>query len=153
MNEKKYHLAQLNVAQLKEPLDAPATKDFKDGLEPINALAEKSPGFVWRLKDDEMANATNFRPFENDEMMIVNMSVWEDLESMKEFAFKTAHVEYIKRRFEWFERMKEAYLVMWWIPIGHKPDIFEAKARLKFLRKHGDTQKAFSFKKVFSQPS
>lgn len=147
-----YHLAQLNVARLLEPLDSYASKDFANGLEPINALAEKAPGFIWRLKDEGMENATAFRPFDNDEMMIVNMSVWEDLDSMKNFAFKTAHVEYVKRRFEWFEKMKEAYLVMWWIPFDHKPDVLEAKARLNFLRKYGDTQKAFSFKKIFSPP-
>ena len=148
MSETRFYLAQLNVARLLAPLDSPEIKEFADGLEPINVLAEKSPGFVWRLKD-ETGDATDFKPFPNDELMIVNMSVWEDLESLKDFVYKTKHVEFVRKRFQWFEKMKEMYVVLWWIPIGHEPDIFEAKARLKFLRKHGDSPKAFSFRKTF----
>ncbi len=153
MEKSSYHLAQLNVATLLEPLDSPLLKEFVDGLEPINALAEKSPGFVWRLKDEgsNTAAATSYRPFD-DHMIIINMSVWENLESLKNFVFNTAHKEYVKKRFQWFERMREAYVVMWWVPAGHQPNVAEAMARLKFLRKKGDTAKAFSFKKTFAAP-
>ena len=152
MEKTTYHLAQLNVAHLLEPLDSPLLKEFVDGLEPINALADCSPGFVWRLKDDPSAvAATSYRPFE-DEMHIINMSVWEDMDSLKNFAFKSAHTEYVKKRFQWFERMREAYMVVWWVPVGHQPTIAEAMARLKFLRTKGETAKAFSFKKTFAPP-
>ncbi len=148
MDAKQFHLAQINVARLLHPLDAPQTAAFVEGLEPINALAESAPGFVWRLKD-ETGNATNFNPMDGDAMIIVNMSVWEDLESLKSFAFKTAHAEYVRRRFEWFEKMKEAYQALWWVKVGHVPPVSEAAARLKFLRQHGETAKAFTFRKVF----
>ena len=142
-----YNLAQLNIARLLAPLDSGQLKDFVDGLEPINELAELAPGFIWRLKGEEN-NATNYRPF-GDDMVIVNMSVWTDLNSLKDFVFKTVHVEYVKRRFEWFERMKIAYMVLWWIPEGHFPTVEEAKERLEYLKEHGETAYAFSFRKEF----
>lgn len=152
MKKPVYHLAQINVARMLEPLDSPLLKEFAEGLEPINALADNSPGFVWRLKDEEgNLGATSYRPFEDD-LIIVNLSVWQDLEHLKNFAFKTAHAQYVKKRFSWFDRMKEAYLAMWWVPAGHRPDVAEAMARLKFLRKKGDTEKAFTFRKVFPMP-
>lgn len=152
MEKTNYHLAQLNVARMLGALDSPVMKKFAEGLEPINALADVSPGFVWRLKDEGNANAaTSYRPFADD-MIIINMSVWKDLDSLKHFVFDTAHKEFLKNRKQWFERIKEAYVVMWWIPAGHKPDIAEAITRLKFLRKKGDTEKAFSFKKLFPAP-
>ena len=153
MKNKQYHLAQLNVARLLAPLDSPLIKEFVDGLEPVNALAERSPGFVWRLKDaDNDTAATSYRPFDDD-MIIINMSVWEDLDHLKNFVFNTVHTEYMKKRKQWFERMRDAYVVMWWVPAGHQPDIAEAMARLKFLRNKGDTEKAFSFRKVFDPPN
>ena len=151
MAEQNYHLAQINVARLLEPLNSPQIADFVAGLEPINALAEQSPGFVWRLKD-ETGNATNINPMDDD-MLIINMSVWEDLESLKNFTFKTVHVEYVRRRFEWFEKMKAAYTALWWVKAGHIPNVSEAVTRLKYLRKYGETGKAFTFKKVFGPPT
>ncbi|MEO1257161.1 MAG: DUF3291 domain-containing protein [Bacteroidota bacterium] len=152
MEKSAYHLAQLNVARMLGPLDSLVMKEFADGLEPINALADSSPGFVWRLKDEgNETAATSYRPFDDD-MIIVNMSVWEDLESLKSFVFNTDHKEFLKNRKQWFSRIKEAYAVMWWVPQGHLPDIAEAIARLKYLRKKGESEMAFSFRKVFDAP-
>ena len=150
MKNANFQLAQLNIGRLHQPMDHPATKDFKDNLDPINALAESSPGFVWRLQDDS-GNATNFTPF-GEPLFIVNMSVWEDPESLKHYVYKTAHVEFVKRRHEWFEKLKEVYVVLWWVPAGHQPTIQEAIERLNILKEKGETELAFSFKKLFPPP-
>lgn len=146
-----YHLAQLNIAQLIAPLDSPELKDFVDNLERINALAEQSPGFVWRLQT-EAGDATAIEhPFADD--MIVNMSVWEDVESLHQFVYKTAHAPIMSRRREWFQRMTKAYMVLWWIPAGHEPTLLEAKQRLDLLQQQGPTAQAFTFKKAFPMPN
>ncbi|MEZ0609848.1 DUF3291 domain-containing protein [Fibrella sp. WM1] len=145
------HLAQINIARLLEPLDSPLIADFVANLDPINTLAEQSPGFVWRLKDDTN-NATDFRPF-GDDLLIVNMSVWEDIDTLRAFAFQTAHSDIMKRRREWFSRFPTAYLALWWIPEGHVPTIDEAKERLQSLDAHGDTPFAFTFRKLFPPPT
>ncbi len=144
-----FQLAQLNIATMREPLESPSMADFVANLERINALAEQSPGFVWRLKDDE-GDATSLRPF--GEMMIVNMSVWQDIESLRRFAFESAHVEIFRRRREWFDRMSNAHAVLWWVPQGHRPTIEEAAERLEYLRAHGATALAFTFKSAFPPP-
>ena len=120
-----WELAQLNIAVMKEPLESPGMADFVANLDRINALAEASPGFVWRLQSDE-GNNTAFRPL--GETTLVNMSVWKDVESLNGYVYKTAHVEIMRRRDEWFERMREAFLVLWWVPAGHRPGIDEAVA-------------------------
>lgn len=145
----RYRLAQLNIATMKESLDSPSMADFVANLERINALAESSPGFVWRLKDDD-GNATAIRPF--GENVIVNLSVWEDLDSLHNYAFKTAHVEILRRRREWFERMNEAYAVLWWIPREHRPSTAEAAERLANLRELGPNAHAFTFREAFPAP-
>jgi hypothetical protein len=144
-----FQLAQLNIAIMKYPLDAPEMKGFVDNLDRINALAESSPGFVWRLQDED-GNATSVRPL--GDSTIVNMSVWTDAESLSNYAYRSEHVQLMKRRKEWFERMKEAYLVLWWVRAGHRPDIHEAIARLELLRAEGPTQEAFTFRHVFTSP-
>ena len=146
----RYHLAQLNIGVIKAPLDSAVMADFVGNLDRINALAEATPGFVWRLQTDD-GNATAFRPYDDD-VTLVNMSVWEDAESLSRFVFKSAHVEIMRRRREWFERMAEAYLVLWWVPEGHRPTIEEAKARLAQLRAHGPTADAFTFRTAFPPP-
>lgn len=146
----EYELAQLNVAQMKTPLDAPEMADFVNNLDRINTLAENAPGFVWRLTG-EGDNATSIRPF--GESTLVNMSVWRDVEALSDYVYKTAHVEIMKRRKEWFERMSEAYTVLWWVPQGHRPDEYEAMQRLQTLRAMGPTDKAFSFKQAFPKPA
>ncbi len=132
-----YELAQLNIAAMKEPLDSPGMADFVANLDRINALAETSPGFVWRLQSDA-GNATEFRPL--GESTLVNMSVWKDVESLNQYVYKTAHAEIMRRRNEWFERMREAFVVLWWVPAGHRPGIEEAIEKLELLRATGPTE-------------
>lgn len=142
-------LAQLNIAQLLEPLDSPRLADFVANLDRINQLAEQSPGFVWRLQD-ETGDATAIRPFADD--VIVNMSVWQDLAALHAFAFRSAHADILRRRREWFARMADAYAVLWWVPTGHQPSLQEAAARLAHLRAHGPTEFAFTFRDAFPAP-
>ncbi len=145
----RYQLAQLNIATMKESLESPSMADFVANLDRINALAEQSPGFVWRLKD-EGGDATMIRPF--GDSVIVNMSVWSDLESLSSYAFRSAHVEIMRRRREWFERMAEAYAVLWWVPRGHRPTVAEAAERLAMLREKGASPQAFTFRESFASP-
>jgi hypothetical protein len=146
----KYDLAQMNIAVMKEPLDSPVMKDFVDNLERINLLAEVSPGFVWRLQSDE-GDATAFRPMGDD--VLVNMSVWRDVDSLRDFVHRSAHVEILRRRREWFERMTDAYTVLWWIEQGHRPTLAEADARLEHLRRHGASAFAFGLRDAFGPPN
>lgn len=145
-----YHLAQLNIAQLLAPLDSPQLKDFVDNLERINALAEQSEGFIWRLQTEE-GDATALRPF--GEEVIVNLSVWASVEALHQFVYRSAHAPIMSRRREWFARMANTYMVLWWIPEGHEPTVEEAKQRLDLLQNQGASAQAFSFKQVFEQPS
>lgn len=141
-------LAQLNIGTLKAPIDDPATAEFKDNLDRINALAEASPGFVWRMKDDSN-NATGIEtPWPGD--MIANLSVWTDLESLRLYVYKSAHAPFIRRRQEWFRNSPDRHMVLWWIEDGHRPDLFEAKARLETLQRQGPGPDAFLFSKAFS---
>jgi len=142
-----FHLAQLNIGRILAPLESPVMADFVNNLDKINALAETSPGFVWRLKDDAN-NATSIQVFD-DERIIVNMSVWETLDQLYQFTYKTMHTEFLKRRKEWFEKMGDMYYVLWHVPAGHVPDVHEARERLEHLRAHGETPYAFSFRKQF----
>jgi hypothetical protein len=145
----RHELAQLNVAVMREPLESPAMADFVANLDRINDLAERSPGFVWRLQTDE-GDATALRPLGED--TIVNMSVWRDVEALSDYVYQSAHVEIMRRRREWFERMRAAYLVLWWVPVGHRPSVAEAVARLETLRRDGPTPKAFNFRVAFAAP-
>ena len=145
----KYQLAQLNIAALKAPLDSPVLKDFVDNLDRINDLAEKSPGFVWRLKG-EGNDATSLRPLGDN--IIINMSVWRDVEALRNYVYKSAHIEILKRKREWFTRMPGAPFALWWVPEGHEPTVAEAVARLEHLRKHGPSAEAFTFGEAFAAP-
>ncbi len=145
-----YELAQLNIGVIKGPMDSPIMADFAANLERINALAERSPGFAWRLQTEE-GDATAIRPFEN-ENMLVNMSVWRDVESLNKYVYNSAHVELMRRRREWFERMNEAFLVLWWVPKGHRPSVAEAIAKLEVLRAKGPSPEAFTFRQSFLPP-
>ena len=145
-----YHLAQINIGELKAPLDSPELKPFVDNLDAVNALAEGSPGFVWRLKGDGN-DATSMRPF--GENVIVNMSVWKDVDSLRGFTYANRdHVAIMKRRREFFSRMGKAYMVLWWVPAGHRPTVAEAGQRLELLRQKGPTPDAFTFAEAFSAP-
>lgn len=144
-----YQLAQLNIAVMKAPLDSPVMADFVDNLDRINALADGAPGFVWRLQDED-GDATALRPFGDD--VLVNMSVWESIDALNAYVYRSDHVGVMRRRKEWFERMKEAYMVLWWIPAGHRPTAQEAAERLALLRQEGPTSNAFSFRNAFPSP-
>lgn len=144
-----HQLAQINIGELLVPLDSPVLADFVKNLDRVNALAESSDGFVWRLVGDGN-DATSLRPF--GENIIVNMSVWRDVASLRDFTYRSAHVEIMKRRREWFTRMGRAYLCLWWVPEGHRPSVAEAAARLARLQELGPTPEAFTFAKVFPPP-
>src|SRR5919202_7059852 len=120
-----WHLAQLNIGRLRAPTDDPALAEFMANLDPINALADRTPGFVWRLQTED-GNATAIRPFEGDELMAINLSVWESLEALADYVYRSAHTAFLRRRGEWFERLREVYLVLWWIPVGTVPTLDEA---------------------------
>ena len=145
-----YELAQLNIGLIRGPMDSPVMAEFAESLERINAVAEASPGFVWRLQT-ESGDATAIRPFDN-ENLLVNMSVWADLDSLRKYVYRSAHVEVLRRRREWFEEMSEAFLVLWWVPRGHRPALAEAIARLEQLRARGPHPEAFTFRQVFPPP-
>lgn len=142
-----HHLAQLNVGRLRHPLDAPEAAGFVAGLEPINALADSSPGFVWRLTDEGGQDATAIRPAGDD--VIVNLSVWESREALWNFTYRSDHMEYVRRRREWFTRAAEAFTVLWWTPAGEPPTVQEALSRLARLREHGPGPEAFTFRRPY----
>jgi hypothetical protein len=141
------HLAQINVGRLLHPLDDPRMADFVDNLAAINALAEASEGFVWRLKD-ETGNATSIAAYD-DPAIIVNMSVWTGPEALYAFAYQTAHRRFVQRRKEWFELFDGPYLALWWIEEGAVPTVTEGRTRLDHLARVGPTAYAFTFRKAF----
>jgi hypothetical protein len=146
-----YQLAQLNIAKSKFGMDAPEMQGFNDRIDPVNATADVSPGFVWRLQSEE-GNATQYHIFE-DPSYLVNVSVWESFEAFSDFIRSPAHLEVMRQRRNWFEVPGEPYVVLWWVPAGHQPDVAEAQQRLEHLREHGPSQHAFSFAKPFPPPT
>lgn len=136
-------LAQLNIGQAKYSKDAPEIADFMNNLDWINAIAEKSDGFVWRLQDDS-GDATSIQAYD-DPNMLVNMSVWTSIDTLKQFMFKSHHKDFLKRRTQWFDSISGASYVMWWIQDGHIPSIEEAKERLEYLNDNGECSRAFTF--------
>ena len=143
-----HHLAQINVARLRSPIDAPEAAGFVAALDSVNALADRAPGFVWRLQTED-GNATGVRAVA-DPLVIVNVSVWESIESLEAFAYRDeAHKTVLRRRREWFERPLEAHTALWWIPAGSIPSVADAVARLEHLRAHGPTRRAFTFRDRF----
>lgn len=148
---KKYQLAEINVARMKGVnIDDPVMKEFVDNLDRVNTLAENSEGFVWRLKDDNN-NATSLNPYD-DEQVIINISVWESVETLEQYVFKTFHSEFLKRRKEWFYKYGQVHTAMWWIEAGKYPTVGEAVKKLAALQKNGATQEVFNFKDRFSAP-
>jgi Domain of unknown function (DUF3291) len=146
-----WQIAQVNVARLREPLDSPVMREFVDGLDPINELADASPGFVWRLQTEE-GDATSLRVFE-DEMMLVNLSVWESVEALEAFVFHSDHTSYLRRRSAWFHRLSDAVTALWWVPAGTRPTVDEARRRLELLRERGGSSPdAFTFRERFGPP-
>lgn len=147
---KKYHLAQVNIAKMLAPIDDALMADFVARLDDINALAERSPGFVWRLKTD-VGNATELRPYD-DKLIIVNLSVWESPEHLRSYVYRSDHTAVMRQRRKWFERFEGMYYALWWIPASHEPSVEEAKQRLDYLQTYGESPRAFLFTRVFSPP-
>jgi hypothetical protein len=151
-----YVVAQVNIGRLAAPLDSPQLADFVAGLDPVNAVADAAPGFVWRLQTED-GNATALRVFEQDAEgadggILVNMSTWETVEDLAAFVYGEAHLAVLRRRREWFERLKDAYAALWWVPRGHIPTTAEAEERVKHLRANGPTPHAFTLRVHFPPP-
>lgn len=150
-----YLLAQVNIARMREPLDSPRLADFVAALDPVNAVADAAPGFVWRLQTED-GNATAVHAFEWDRAgsagVLVNMSVWESVEALAAYVYSDTHRQVLRRRREWFERMAEAQTALWWIPRGHTPTTDEAEEKVIHLREFGPTPYAFTLKEHFPAP-
>ena len=147
----QYHLAQLNTAVPLYPLDDPRMAGFMDNLDRINRLGEGSEGFVWKLNDAD-GHSMEFRIPGAPEDMAINLTVWENWKDLSQFAYRSEHVEFFKRRAEWFENPSVAMVVLWWLPHGHSPTLEEAWERLKHLREHGPTPYAFTTAQRFPAP-
>jgi hypothetical protein len=147
-----WQLAELNIGRLHQPLDHPDTAEFVAALDHVNALAEAAPGFVWRLTD-ESGLSSSYVQTTDDPLDVINLSVWETIEQLHDFVFRTAHTEYLRRRREWFRRADEAYLVCWWVPAGEMPAIEEALDRLARLRRQGVSDDAFTMRDQRPAPS
>ncbi len=146
-----YYLAQINIAKLIEPIDSPLLEDFVGDLDRINKIAEESKGFIWRL-EDESGNALNVNPL-NDPTLIVNMSVWETVEDLKNFVYYSGHIEVFIKRAKWFEKMNTPHMALWWVRKDELPTAEDAKNKLLELENHGESQSSFSFKKLFEMPT
>ncbi len=146
-------LAQLNIGRLVDDPDSDTVAEFMNALAAINLLGESSPGFVWMLKDDDGVGATGVRypGHENDERLVINLTVWQDFDAMRHFVVRSGHGMYLRRRQEWFEKSPQATTVLWWVPDGHRPDVSEAAERLEVLRREGPTAYAFDMRSQFDQ--
>jgi Domain of unknown function (DUF3291) len=145
-----WHLAQINIGRLRAPIDDPLIAEFRDALAEINAVAERSPGFVWRLQTAE-GDATALHPT-GEELVIPNMSLWESAEALADFVLRSDHTPFLRRRREWFERYESAYVALWWVPAGHIPTLGEGMERLAILDRDGPTEQAFTFARRFPAP-
>ena len=145
-----HHLAQANVAHMRAPLDDPLMAEFRAWLEPVNAVADASPGFVWRLQT-EQGDATSIDAF-GDPLLLFNLSVWDSIEALEAYTYRSDHVRAIRRRKDWFLPASEAAVVLWWVPAGHLPSVDEAKKRLELLRGRGPSAEAFNFRTRFAPP-
>ena len=131
-------------------MDDPMVAGFVAGLDPMNALADASPGFVWRLQTED-GNATSVRAFD-DALVIVNISVWESVDALAEFVYRSAHSQFLRHKRDWFERMTESQMALWWIELGHLPSVAEGAQRLELLRASGPSPDAFTFRCPFAAP-
>ena len=146
-----WELAQINIAQLLKPEGDPSVQEFFDNLDRINLLAESSEGFVWRLKEEEGGNATGISA-SPDPNMILNMSVWSDVDALFQFTYKSAHTPVMAKRRQWFARASGAYQALWWVEAGHRPTIEEGLSKLWLLDRYGPSPQAFTFKARFPAP-
>jgi len=140
------YLAQVNIAKSLAPMDDPIMQDFVSNLDKINGIADKSEGFVWRLTDEDQYFATQIF---QDNSLLINISVWKNLQSLFDFTYKSNHVKFFKRRKEWFSKLKIMHMALWYVPVGYEPTLQDAKDRLDYLNKHGETPYAFNFKSKF----
>jgi len=147
----KYNIAQYNIAKLRAPLDSPQLADFMAALDPLNALADGYPGFVWRHQTED-GNSTSIR-VRGDPMILINFSVWKSIDQLHEYTYRTAHTDIYRRRREFFHQPEGDYHVLWWIPDGHEPSVEEAEERLDYLRVNGPSAYAFGFKSRFAAPA
>ena len=141
------YIAQVNISRMNAPLDDPIMAGFIARLDEINALADRSPGFVWRLQTSE-GNATYLRPYDDDRILF-NMSVWCSIEHLKQYVYRSAHAQLLRQRRDWFEKFGGTYVALWWVPLDHRPSVDEAKQRLTHLEANGPTPFAFTFKQSF----
>ena len=146
-----YELAQTNIGRTRYPIEDLRMGGFVGRLAEINDLAERSPGFVWRLQDDT-GDATHLKVID-DPRVIINLSVWRSIDDLREFTYRTAHVEPFRLRLHWFERWEGPHLAAWWVPAGRRPTIQDALARLELLARHGPTPEAFTIKHHFPPPA
>jgi hypothetical protein len=146
-----FHVAQLNIARLIEPLESPRLAGFVELLPVVNGLADAAPGFVWRLVDEDGGDATHLRPFGPD--YIVNLTVWESVDALREFVYRSGHIEPLRRRREWFHVADQPYAVLWWVPAGHIPTVDEAAHRLARLREAGPGPDAFTLREPYPAPA
>ena len=142
-----YHLAQINIGRLIAPLDDPRIADFIAQLAPINALADAAPGFVWRLQSS-YGNAMDIA-YSNDPTINVNMSVWESVETLRDFVYKTNHLNVLRERANWFAKMEKPFACLWWVSAGHIPTVAEGRERLEHYQINGPTPYSFWFSKLF----
>ncbi len=149
-----YCLAQLNLGLFRAPLDNVEMAEFAAALDPINAIAEASPGFVWRLKDDDGGSSSYVDvPGREDPLWAPNMSVWKDLDSLKHFMYKSGHASYLRRRTEWFQKPDRPINVLWWIPAGENPTLEDAIKRLDYLTDHGPSEHGWPLTTPFPPPT
>ncbi len=149
-----YHLAQLNLGLFRAPLDSDEMAEFRRALDPINAIAESTPGFVWRLKDPDGAPSSFVEvPDADDPLMAPNMSVWESKAALNHFMFKSGHASYMRRRSEWFQRQETAFNVLWWLPAGEIPTLSDAVRRLRHYEANGPSRVGFGLRDEIGPPT
>ena len=146
-----YHLAQINIGRLAAPIDDPRIAGFVNQLAPINALADRSPGFVWRLQSAS-GNATDVPYCDEDPAIMLNMSVWESLEALRDYVYRSKHIGVFRDRAKWFEKMEKPSYCLWWVPAGHVPTVAEGRERLMHYQEHGATPYSFWFSQHFPAP-
>ena len=143
-----YYIAQANIARMKHALTDPQMREFKDALITINQLADESPGFVWRLQSDTTGDATDIRVLDDD-LMLINLSVWKSIDEMMHFVYASRHVEFLQEKEKWFSKLDRPHVVLWWVPAGETPTAAQALEKLTHLQTHGTTAEAFTFKRIF----
>lgn len=149
MEADHFYIAEFNISRLKAPLDSPMMKEFVDFLEPVNRFAEQSPGYIWRLTAPEGMASSYLPPAYEDEMIVTNLTVWKDIDSLKNFTYQTVHTYFLRSRKKWFDHFAEYQVVLWWIEQSHIPTVEEAKEKMRCLNENGPTADAFTFQVAF----